>query len=123
MWASDLPETVEALTPQNDLQRLAKTQALAALVDMSQVRFLLLAQGQSSISTPMLVIVVTWLAIIFLSIGLFAPANFTVAATLALSAMSVSGAIYLILELDRPFGGLIRISSKAMHVALEHIGH
>ena len=53
----------------------------------------------------MLVVVILWLGILFLSIGLFAPPNATVVIALALSALSVSGAIYLILELDLPYGG------------------
>jgi hypothetical protein len=47
---------------------------------------------------------------IFISMGLFAPRNATVYVTLFICALSVSGAILLILELDRPFEGLIRIS-------------
>jgi hypothetical protein len=35
--------------------------------------------------------------------------------------LAVSGAIYLILELDQPFGGLIRISSEPLRNALSHI--
>lgn len=122
-WAAGLAESIEALTPQNDLQKLAKTQAISEMIELGRLRYLLFAQSESSISTPMLSIVIVWLAITFLSIGLFAPSNFTVNATLALAAMSVSAAIYLIMELDRPFGGMIRISSSAMRAALEHIGH
>jgi hypothetical protein len=46
-----------------------------------------------------------------MSFGLFAPHNLTVVATLLVCAISVSGAIFLIVELDRPFEGLIRIPS------------
>jgi hypothetical protein len=60
--------------------------------------------------------------VIFLSFGLFAPRNATVVATLFLCALSVSGAIFLIMELDRPFGGLIQISSAPLHNAIENIG-
>jgi hypothetical protein len=38
-----------------------------------------------------------------------------------LCALSVSGAIFLILELDRPFGGLIQISSVPLQNALSHL--
>jgi hypothetical protein len=70
----------------------------------------------------MLLVVILWLGILFLSIGLFAPPNATVVAALMLSALSVSGAIFLILELDLPYGGLISISSQPMRLALEHLG-
>ena len=38
------------------------------------------------------------------------------------AALSVSGAIFLILELDHPFDGLIPISSGPMRTALTHLG-
>ena len=86
------------------------------------MRWLLLAQQDSSISTPMLVVVVFWLTVVFLSFGLFAPPNLTVFATLFLCAVSVAGAIFLVLELDQPFGGFIQIASTPMRGALAHLG-
>jgi hypothetical protein len=71
---------------------------------------------------PFLILLVFWVTIIFLSFGLFAPPNATVIATLFLCALSVSGAIFLILELDRPFGGLIQISETPLQKALAHLG-
>jgi hypothetical protein len=71
----------------------------------------------------LLIVVVFWLSINFISFGLFAPHNATVIATLMLCALAVSGAIFLILELYSPFGGLIQISSAPMLNALAHLGH
>ena len=71
---------------------------------------------------PFLVVLVFWLTILFISFGLFAPPNATVIATLFVCALSVSGAIFLILELDQPFEGLIRISSAPLRNALAHLG-
>ena len=65
---------------------------------------------------------VLWLAIIFISFGLFAPVNTTVMATLFLCALSVSGAIFLIMEMYRPFEGLMQISSDPLRNALAHLG-
>jgi nitric oxide reductase large subunit len=66
--------------------------------------------------------VIFWLAIIFLSFGLHAPPNATVVTALFLCALSVSGAIFLILELDRPFSGLMQISSAPLSNALAQLG-
>ena len=54
--------------------------------------------------------------------GLFAPRNATVVFALLLGALSVSAAIFLILELDRPFGGLIQISSVLLRNAVARLG-
>ena len=62
------------------------------------MRWLLFAQRGSSIPTPFLVVLVFWLMIIFASFSLFAPPNATVIVTLLVCALSVAGAIFLILE-------------------------
>lgn len=111
---------IQGLSPQNESQRELKAKAMEVGYDFGQVRWLLLAQAGSTISTPLLVIVVCWLAILFFSFGLFSPSNGTVIAALLLAALSVAGAIFLVAELDQPFGGLIRISSQPITSALVH---
>ena len=120
--AQALIGSIHQLAPQNDEQRALKAEALEAVTDLSKTRWLLFAQADTSIPTPFLVIVIIWLAIIFLSFGLFAPTNKTVVVTMIIVALSVSSALFLILELDRPFDGLIQISSAPMRNALNHLG-
>jgi membrane-bound ClpP family serine protease len=79
-------------------------------------------QRASSISTPMLIMLVFWLAVLFISFGLFAPRNGTVVASLLVSALSVSGAILLILDVYTPYSGLIQVSSAPLRSALTHLG-
>jgi hypothetical protein len=65
---------------------------------------------------------VFWLSVIFASFGLLAPRNATVIATLFVCGVSVSSAIFLILELNRSFEGLLQISSAPLRDALVHLG-
>jgi hypothetical protein len=116
-------DAIEKLAPQTDAQRAFKTQALTIAWELGQMRWLLFEQAGTSISTPLVVIVVFWLAILFSSFGLFGPANSTAVAALLVASLSVAGAIFLILELDRPFGGLIRISNQPVLNALSELGH
>jgi hypothetical protein len=112
---------IQALSPQNDEQRVLKTQATNIAIDLGQVRQRLVAQSGASISTPLLAMVVCWLLVIFLSFSMLAPPNATATGAMLVSALSVSGAILLILELDRPFAGLIRISSQPLVNALNQL--
>jgi hypothetical protein len=112
---------VEELTPQNEIQRSIKAEAQKMSVGLGQTRWLLYEQAGSSIPMPFLVLLIFWVTI-FLSFGLFAPRNATVIAAMFLCALSVSGAIFLILELDRSFGGLIEISSAPLRHAFDHLG-
>ena len=114
-------EVVQALSPHDDAQRKLKELAISVGIDIGQLRSLLAAQSVPSISTPMLIVLVLWLAIIFLGFSTLAPPNVTAIFALIVSAVAVSGAIFLILELDQPFGGVIRISSEPMVNALSQI--
>lgn len=113
---------LQKLAPQNSLQDSLKTRALSDAVELGQTRWLLHEQAFSSISVPLLITVILWLAILFLSFALFAPRNATVVIALMLAALSVSGSILLILELDRPFDGFIQISSNPMRQLIVRLG-
>jgi hypothetical protein len=114
-------DKIQELTPQNDVQRSLQNQAVSLSIGIGQARLLLFEQGGRSIPMPFLVLLIFWVTVIFLSFGLFAPRNATVVATLFLCALSVSGAIFLIMELDRPFGGVIQISSAPLRNAIANI--
>jgi hypothetical protein len=114
-------DKIQELTPQNDVQRTLQNQAVSLSIGIGQARILLFEQGGRSIPMPFLVLLIFWVTVIFLSFGLFAPRNATVVATLFLCALSVSGAIFLIMELDRPFGGVIQISSAPLRSAVDSI--
>jgi hypothetical protein len=114
-------DAVQKLSPQTDAQRTLKSSAVQMMMDLGLTRWLLFEQSDSAIATPLLVVVICWLTITFISFGLFAPSNATVIGTLMVAALSVAAALFLILELDQPFDGLIRISSAPMEKALQHL--
>ena len=115
-------DKIQELTPKDDVQHALQAQALNLSIQIGQARLLLFEQGGRSIPMPFLVLLIFWVTTIFLSFGLFAPRNATVIVTLFLCALSVAGAIFLIMELDRPFGGLIEISSAPLRNAMAIIG-
>jgi hypothetical protein len=90
---------------------------------MADVRWLLIEQDVLGIPVPVLLVVVFWLGLLFMSFGLFAPTNVTVTVVLFLCALAVAGAIQTILDLSRPFEGVIRVSAQPLRHALEVINH
>ncbi len=111
------------LSPRGDSQQWLKTKALEYSNDIAEARWLLSEQiGQSSIPTPFLIILIFWLTIIFASFGLFSPRNATVITVMLICALSAAGALFLIMELDLPWGGLIRVSGMPLRDALAHLG-
>ncbi len=109
---------IQNLPVREETQRALKAQASVLTVDLAQLRTLLHAQSLASISRPLLVVVVLWLVIIFFSFSLLAPPNATAGSALMVSAVAVAGAFFLILEMDRPFTGAIRISDQPLRQAL-----
>jgi hypothetical protein len=102
------------LETHNDMERTLKAQAVSLTLEIGQLRSLMQAESAPSVSKPMLIVVVLWLVMIFLGFSLIAPPNATANFALIASALCAAGAIFLILELNRPFDGLMRISSKPM---------
>jgi hypothetical protein len=112
-----------ALRPTTDAQRALQAQALKVVGDTAQTRWLLFAQERgSTIPSPLLVILVVWLTFLLTSFGLFAPGNATALLSLAVCALSVSSAVFLILDLGHPFHGTIRVSGESLRIALEQLG-
>jgi cytochrome bd-type quinol oxidase subunit 2 len=112
---------IEALSPATDAQQKLKVLVEAGAADLAQLRALLVAHSESSISTPMLVVVSSWLVVIFASFSLLAPPNKTAATALVISALAVAGAIFLLLELDSPFDGILKIPNREMMNALNQL--
>jgi hypothetical protein len=117
-----LYEKIQGLSPKNDTQRSLQGQALSMAVDLGKTRWLMYEQATTSVSMPLVIVLVCWLTAIFISFGLFAPFNATVVASLLVSALSVSGAIFLILEMYTPYAGLVQISDAPLRAALAHLG-
>ena len=110
--------SVLALSPQNEIQRSLQTRAVQVISELAQTRLLLFVEADNLIPTPFLAILVFWLVIIFLSFSLFSDLNVTALAFLCVFGLSASCAIYLILELNQPFSGLMRISDIPLRNAL-----
>ena len=91
-------------------------------INLGRTRLLLFENAGNSIPLPFLLVLVFWFTIIFSSFGLFAPRNATAIAALLVSALLVCDAIFLILELDRPFEGILQLSSAPLHAALARLG-
>jgi len=113
---------IQGLAPATDVQRSLQAQALQISMAMTKARFMLLENNRGSIPQPFMFVMVAWVGIIFGSFGLFAPRNPTVITILFLCALSVSGALFLVLELDTPFEGIVRVSDAPLRDAIARVG-
>lgn len=120
--AERIVQAILALTPKDDAQRWQQSQALSIASDALKTRSLAVTGGGSGVSMVFLTVITFWLFVLFWSFGLFAPRNGTVIAVLLLASLSVSACVLLILEMQSPFSGLLRISDAPLRFALENIG-
>ena len=110
------------LTPTTDFQKSRLAQALQISDDVLQTRLLLMEGQQTSLPATFIVVLIFWLTGLFISFGLFAPSNGVVMSVLLICALSVSSAIFLILEMNRPLDGFIKASNAPLRKAVELIG-
>jgi hypothetical protein len=120
--ADSVYRAIQSLSPRDDFQSALKAQALSLAFEIGQMRWQEFTEMNSEISKPLLYILTFWLSILFVSFGMFAPSNSTVVTALLMAALAVSVAIFLMMELNTPFGGLLRISSAPFDDVLAHLG-
>ena len=110
-----------SLSPVNDTQKWLQARALAVAADLEQTRWLLIEQSRKTIPRAFLVVLVFWLVVIFGTLGLFSPRNGTAYTIIFICALSVATAIFLVLELDQPFEGMLQVSDLPVRGALAEI--
>jgi hypothetical protein len=116
--AGRLFDGIAGLPTKTDLERFGQSRALQLLAGVAETRRLLAEQSRGSLSAPFMIVLICWLAVLFFGFGLFTRINATVVAALVVGCLSVAGAIFLILEMNRPFGGWMQVSSAPLRDAL-----
>ena len=115
-------DKIHQLSPKDDKQRSLQAQALSLGLQMGQTRSLMLMQRSVPVPKLLLVMLIFWLIALFISFGLFAPSNLTVVLSLLVAAVAVCGAVFLMVEMYYPYGGLIRVSPAPVLSALTQMG-
>jgi hypothetical protein len=118
----DVHDMIVQLTPKDEAHRVLRSHAIATCIELAQSRWLIVEQAQTTLPTAFLAMLIFWLTVLFASLGLLAPPNATTWCCLFVCAVSMAGAIYLILELNRPLEGAVQISPAPLRKALSVIG-
>lgn len=117
-----LQKSLFALSPATDAQRWLQMRALTSSAELERARVLFAERRSGSIAPAFLFVLTAWLAMLHVALAIFAPANSTSTLTAYMGALAFAAAIFLILELDRPFHGLISLSSEPLVRTLELLG-
>ena len=114
-------EAIRALKPVDDGQRWLQDQALQVHVSLLRQRWQFIQQEGPSVRPVVLVILVSWISFIFASFGLNAPQNGTVVAAFLVCSLAIGGSVFLVLAMDSPLSGVMRVSSVPMQRAASHM--
>ncbi len=117
-----LQQTILALDAQSEAQRWFKARALTLTSDVGHVRALTAERGDASIPGPLLVVITAWVLLIFVGMGVFVMENRSIAVVMVTAALSFACAIFVILELDTPYAGVIGVSSRPLDNAATELG-
>ena len=120
--AEQIEDDILQLQPKTETQRWLKAEALKLTEEVLRTRWRLLSNASLSVPRTFLVAAIFWLSMTFGSFGLSAPRNATVVTVFVISTLSVAAAVFLILELDGAFEGIIRISSEPFRYTLSNLG-
>jgi hypothetical protein len=112
---------IEHLAPPDDFHRQIAERLRNRVALAIQQRWRLILSAHSTISWPLLLVLTTWLAIIFAIFGLTSPRSRLIYTVVVLSALSIASPLYLILDYSDALTGLLQISSFPMRVALSHM--
>lgn len=115
-----LVDAIRSLEPQDDRQRALQLRAVDLAEGMLQARWLGMIDTEANVPLPFLMVLLSWITVIFAVFGMFAP-NRTAIAVLFVCALSIGGAVFLVLEMDAPFDGFLRVSPDPLRLAYTHI--
>ncbi|SJZ72621.1 Protein of unknown function [Enhydrobacter aerosaccus] len=110
--------SIVGLATHSESQSLLKAQALQVVARISQARYQLYERSKARLPSLLIIILVSWMVFLFVSFCLFSPLKHTSTVALAVIALSASTAVFLILELAQPFGGIMRVSEHPLTTAL-----
>lgn len=119
--AENFQRDLYRMSPANEMQRRLQIRALYVFDDLMQTRFLALERARRSLPMPLLVVMVFWLSMLLFGINLLVVPNRIVIGSMFVGALCLSAAIFLILQLDNPFEGLMQLSSAPLQRALAMI--
>jgi hypothetical protein len=114
-------EEIRALKPVDGGQRWLQDQALTLVTTLLQQRWQIIEHQGPNVRPVVLLILMSWITVIFASFGLNAPFNATVVGAFLVCSLAIGGSVFLIIEMDNPFQGTLQIPRAPMANALQQM--
>lgn len=118
----DFHRRLAMLEPRSEAETDEIRRAHSLMADVMRSRWVFSLDPTAELPWAFLLFVAVWLAITFFYVGLFAADNAFVILTAACVAMCLASAMFLILELEGPTHGFVRVSAAPLERALAILG-
>lgn len=115
---SDIGNGIKSIRPQDPDRLDLWKDAITRFQKVAEDRWVVAEQSKGTIPPPLIIAMMIWLVLIFASFGYRAPNNLVVVGTFLITAALISGAVYLILDMDAPYSGPIQVSSASLQTAI-----
>ena len=112
----------DSLQPSTERQRQLLVSAKDLAKNFAETQMLMARQLANPFPEHLLIVVVFWSSLLFLGNGLVAVPNAVTVSAHLLGAIAVASAVFLILELSRPYSGVIRLSSAPLDRLMLQLG-
>ena len=114
-------EALRALDPDDAPQRLLQARALQVSGEIAEAHWIMSEGVGGSIPKGFVAVLGFWLCLLFVAFGLLGPTNWTVQIILFARALSVSAAMFLIVDMDHPYWGLVHVSNEQLRLTLDRL--
>ena len=112
-----------ALTPSTEEKRKIQQRIIEIIANLADARWVMLERASNTLPVPFLVLLFFWLAVLFAGFGILSPRNTTIHAAFAICGLSMAGAIYMIMEMNSPLDGTLRVTTAPLKIALTVMGN
>jgi hypothetical protein len=118
----DIMRFFAGLDPTTDQQKQLITTAMPNFMQVVETTLLMTRQLANPAPRLLLLVVVGWAALLFMSLGLLGTFNVLSVFIQAVGSIAVAGAVYVILEFSQPYSGLFRISPAGVDNLIAALG-
>ena len=115
-------EALESLTPSTDAQKQALAAAKTIDQSIGQSRLQMSFALTSTVSYPLILVVVGWATVLFCGFGLMSKGHAMTLIVIFVGACAAASGVLMVLDLSRPYSGIFRASSAPLEQVLAVMG-
>jgi len=116
-------QQIEQIPVDTKGQELTRKEAAKLAGAVGRAVWQVMEKSEQQLPPPLIVMLILWLSLLFFSFGLLSPGNTTATGAMILSSLAMTGALFMLLEMNQPFDGFIEASQGPLDTMLETLAN